>query len=119
MLSIWPRGPKYPIVFCDIVGQEENQPNRSKCNPDEARHVVSDQEIMRTYNRLLYDIIWQIKIAKVLHEVYRVDLSQIALLTPYTNQKSKISDLATEARLTGSDRRAGVTVATITESQGR
>ena len=63
--------------------------------------------------------IWQIKITKVLHEVYRVDLRQIALLTPYANQKSKINDLATEARLTGPDRQKGVTIATITESQGR
>ena len=38
---IWPRGPKYPIVFCDYVGVEERMVGRSKSNPQEAGKVVS------------------------------------------------------------------------------
>ena len=40
-LMIWPRGPKYPIVFCDYVGVEERMLGSSKSNPQEAGKVVS------------------------------------------------------------------------------
>ena len=36
-----PKGSKYPIIFCDIVGEEETQVGRSKFNPREAGKVVS------------------------------------------------------------------------------
>ena len=41
--QFWPtdKGCKYPIIFCDIVGEEETQVGRSKFNPREAEKVVS------------------------------------------------------------------------------
>jgi superfamily I DNA and/or RNA helicase/exoribonuclease R len=94
-LQFWPQGPKLPILFCDFVGEEETKLGRSKFNPKEAAKVV--------------------QIARVIHVVYKVRLNAIALMTPYRAQKDHIKELANDAGLLGTD---GLTVTTITESQG-
>ena len=45
-------------------------------------------------------------------------LSEIALMTPYTAQKATLKTMADNAGLLSPQKRPGVTVATITESQG-
>lgn len=47
--------------------------------------------------------------------MYKAKLSEIALMTPYRAQKDCIKKLANDAGLLNTD---GLTVATITESQG-
>ena len=40
--DLWPAGNDYPIVLCDVVGEESsNRDDHSKCNTDEATKVVS------------------------------------------------------------------------------
>ena len=53
----------------------------------------------------------QIGIATALHKDHKVDLEQIAVLTPYSAQKNLINKKLKEAEL-------DVKVASITESQG-
>ena len=44
--GFWPRGPQWPIAFCDIVGKEEGASSHhkahqeSKCNKIEADKIV-------------------------------------------------------------------------------
>ena len=52
-------------------------------------------------------------IARVLHNIHKVEFSQMAVLTPYSAQKEEIKKLADQAKLTG------LKVASITESQGK
>ena len=54
------------------------------------------------------------QIARVIHVVYKVGLNKIALMTPYRAQKDHIKKLVIDAGLLAK----GLTVTTITESQG-
>lgn len=45
-------------------------------------------------------------------------LNEIALITPYSAQKRVINSLANDVGLLSTDRKPGLTVATIAESQG-
>ena len=53
----------------------------------------------------------QIEIATTLHKVHCVDMDQIAVLTPYSAQKTLITKKMKEAKLK-------IKIASITESQG-
>ena len=50
--GFWPRGPKWPIVFCDIEGKEEGAGSHhkahqeSKCNEIEAHKIVINYTLM-------------------------------------------------------------------------
>ena len=59
----------------------------------------------------------QIKITKALHSVHNVSLHQIALITPYSDQKMRLKTLAMEAGITLTGPKK-LTIATITECQG-
>ena len=59
----------------------------------------------------------QIQITQVLHNVHKVSLHQIALITPYSAQKMRIKTLAMEAGMTLTGPKK-LTIATITECQG-
>ena len=40
--GFWPKGLEIPILFCDIIGEEDHlQHTTSKCNIQEAHKVVS------------------------------------------------------------------------------
>ena len=65
-----------------------------------------------TIHGVLMILSFQIQIARVIHQVYKAKLSEIALMTPYRAQKDCVKQLANVAGLDG------LTVATITESQG-
>lgn len=58
---------------------------------------------------------FQIQIARVIHQVYKANLREITLMTPYRAQKDCLKQLANEAGLLNAE---GLTVTTITESQG-
>ena len=57
----------------------------------------------------------QVKIAKTLHQNYKVPVSEMAVLSPYSAQKSKILEMVKQLP---SDLRR-LKVASITESQGK
>ena len=56
--------------------------------------------------------------ARVLHYIHKIDISRMAILTPYSAQKEEIRKLAVQAKLLSSDQSTGLKVASITESQG-
>ena len=58
-------------------------------------------------------ILFQVEIAKVLHRDFKVDLKDIAVLTPYFTQKEKIKLLVKDDKIMKK-----LTVATINDSQG-
>lgn len=59
-----------------------------------------------------YINVLQVEIATVLHKVHKVGMEQIAILTPYSAQKTLIDRRVKEAKLS-------IKVASITESQGK
>lgn len=56
----------------------------------------------------------QVRIVQVLHQDYRVETQQLAILTPYSAQKSMI-----KKKLQQHGRLKEIKVSTITESQGK
>ena len=64
---------------------------------------------------LILCLIIQVKIAKTLHQNYKVPVSEMAVLSPYSAQKSKILEMVKQLP---SDLRR-LKVASITESQGK
>ena len=58
-------------------------------------------------------------IVRALHDIHKVELSRMAVLTPYSAQKEEIRKLAVQAKLLSSDHSTGLKVASITESQGK
>ena len=102
-----------PITFCDFVGKEETKPGGSKVNTTEAAKVVC-YDLFIIFERMILLSI-KVQIARVIHKVHKVDLRQIALMTPYRAQKECLKELAKQSMLLGTN---GLAVATITESQG-
>ena len=114
--EFWPRGPHWPIAFCDIVGKEEGASSHhkthqeSKCNKIEADKIVIYCQCVTMVTNLIYlqvDIIVALRMAKRSNRKE----PKIAVLTPYKAQKRLVEDLVT-------DRKLKVTVSTINESQG-
>ena len=56
---------------------------------------------------------------RVLHCIHEIELSRMAVLTPYKAQKEEIRKLAVQAKLLSEDHSTGLNVASITESQGK
>ena len=61
----------------------------------------------------------KVELARVLHYIHKIDVSRMAILTPYSAQKEEIKKLAIRAKLMSDDQSRGLKVASITESQGK
>ena len=127
--KFWP-GPqksKCPILFCNVIGKEDDKKTGSKAaggkkigidskfNETEATKVVNvylialNDFVQDRFSRIIS--LTQVKIAETLCRVHKVPTHQIAVLTPYSAQKLLIDKMMKEANLT-------IKVASITESQG-
>ena len=123
--TFWPKGNRHPIMFVDVIGEEGLDKIASskadvkvgvdsKFNLKEAELVVSHVSCTHLYTYNCVCVCLQIRIAKCLHLQHKVDVPEIAVLTPYSAQKNKLLNMV--KKLPGELKK--LKIASVTESQG-